>query len=66
MDGVTGWVIALNDGYRDQLARRIQRDGVQSTRDWLGCDEQTMMRAALGVPLRDEVARRIATKLREE
>lgn len=59
-------MIALSDGYRDQLAKRIQRDGVQSTRDWLGCDEQTMMRAALGVPLRDDVARRIAAKLGEE
>lgn len=58
-------MIVLNYGDRAELAKRIQRDGVQSTRDWLGCDEQTMMRAALGVPLRDEVARRIAAKLEE-
>ena len=53
-------MIAINQRLRARLSKRIESKGVVSTRTELGCDEQTMMRAALGVPLRDDVARRIA------
>lgn len=52
-------MIAIKQPSRRALARAIERDGVVATRTLLGVDEQTMMRAALGVPLRDDVARRI-------
>jgi hypothetical protein len=54
------WMIALSPGLRGKLAARIERNGVVDVRTALECDEQTMMRAAVGVPLRDDVAKRIA------
>lgn len=58
-------MIALNIRLRAKLAKTIETHGVVATRDWLECDEQTMMRAAVGVPLRDDVAKRIAAKVEE-
>lgn len=55
------WVIALNHQLRERLVKAIEAQGVVEIRDKLECDEQTMMRAAVGVPLRDDVAKRIAT-----
>lgn len=52
-------MIALKQPSRSALAIAIAADGVSATRQRLGVDEQTMMRAALGVPLRDDVAHRI-------
>lgn len=52
-------MLALKQHVRDALAKAVATDGVAATRQRLGVDEQTMMRAALGVPLRDDVARRI-------
>ena len=52
-------MIAIKQPSRRTLALAIERDGVVATRERLAVDEQTMMRAALGVPLRDDVARRI-------
>lgn len=52
-------MIALDAEARAALAATIERTGVVATREQLGVDEQTMMRAALGVPLRDDVARKI-------
>lgn len=52
-------MIAIKQPSQRAIALAIQRDGVVATREKLGCDEQTMMRAAIGVPLRDDVARRI-------
>jgi hypothetical protein len=54
------WMIALNPQLRTKLVTRIERQGVVDVRTALECDEQTMMRAAVGVPLRDDVAKRIA------
>lgn len=56
-------MIALKQPVRDALAVAISANGVVATRQRLGVDEQTMMRAALGVPLRDDVAHRIAAKV---
>ncbi len=56
-------MIALNIRLRAKLTKTIETHGVVATRDRLECDEQTMMRAAIGVPLRDDVAKRIATKV---
>ncbi len=53
-------MIALNREMRAKLAVTIEQRGVVHVRSLLKCDEQTMMRAALGVPLRDDVAERIA------
>ncbi len=53
-------MIALSPSLQAVLAEAIRTAGVVATKDQLGCDEQTMMRAAVGVPLRDEVAKRIA------
>lgn len=58
-------MIALKQPVRDALAVAISANGVVATRQRLGVDEQTMMRAALGVPLRDDVAQRIAAKVAE-
>ena len=58
-------MIALNAGLRARLAKAIGEDGVVSVRDQLECDEQTMMRAAMGVPLRDDVAKRIASHVKK-
>ena len=52
-------MIAIKPPSRRALSLTIERDGVVATRERLGIDEQTMMRAALGVPLRDDVARAI-------
>lgn len=52
-------MISIKQATRDTLSAALRRDGVVATRTKLGVDEQTMMRAALGVPLRDDVARRI-------
>ena len=52
-------MIAIKQPSRRALALTIEREGVVATRERLGIDEQTMMRAALGVPLRDDVARAI-------
>lgn len=56
-------MIALKGEYRREIIGAIELDGVVATRERLGVDEQTMMRAALGVPLRDDVARRIAAAI---
>lgn len=56
-------MIALKQQARLALTLAITTDGVVATRQRLGVDEQTMMRAALGVPLRDDVAQRIAAKV---
>lgn len=53
-------MIALSHTLRTKLSGAIEQRGVSDVRSELGCDEQTMMRAALGVPLRDDVAKRIA------
>jgi hypothetical protein len=53
-------MIALSPKLRSKIVDRLQRHGVVDVRGWLGCDEQTMMRAAVGVPLRDDVAKRIS------
>jgi hypothetical protein len=53
-------MIALAQNLRTKLAESIRRHGVSDVRSWLECDEQTMMRAAIGVPLRDDVAKRLA------
>jgi hypothetical protein len=53
-------MIALEIKLRAKLASTIERHGVNDVLAWLGCDEQTMMRAAIGIPLRDGVAKRIA------
>jgi hypothetical protein len=53
-------MIALSQQLRAKLAERIQRHGVADVRTSLECDEQTMMRAAVGVPLRDDVAKRLS------
>jgi len=53
-------MIALSPALQVVLAEAIRTAGVVATKDQLECDEQTMMRAAVGVPLRDEVAKRIA------
>lgn len=52
-------MLTLKQQTRSALAVAIVSDGVAATRHRLGVDEQTMMRAALGVPLRDDVARKI-------
>jgi hypothetical protein len=56
-------MIALNARLRGKLLEAIPTQGVAAVRDKLECDEQTMMRAAVGVPLRDDVAARIAAKV---
>lgn len=53
-------MIALSSILRAKLAKTIERVGVSETKACLECDEQTMSRAALGIPLRDDVAKRIA------
>ncbi len=53
-------MIALSRPLRAKLSVAIEQRGVNDVRSALGCDEQTMMRAALGIPLRDDVAKRIA------
>lgn len=53
-------MIALQPSLQARLAGAVKRHGVTEVRSWLECDEQTMMRAAVGVPLRDDVAKRIA------
>jgi hypothetical protein len=53
-------MIALSQKLRRKLSSRIESLGVVDVRTDLECDEQTMMRAAVGVPLRDDVAKRIA------
>lgn len=52
-------MIAIKQPSRRALSQAIKQNGVMATRALLDVDEQTMMRAALGVPLRDDVARRI-------
>ncbi len=53
-------MIALSLRLRSKLRLVILTRGVVATREELSCDEQTMMRAAVGVPLRDDVAQRLA------
>lgn len=53
-------MIVLAPPLRAKLAKALERDGVNQTKLALECDEQTMSRAALGIPLRDDVAKRIA------
>jgi hypothetical protein len=62
VDSELGWraVIALNQRLRAKLSKTILSAGVVETRAVLECDEQTMMRAAVGLPLRDDIAKRIA------
>lgn len=53
-------MIAIGKELRRLLSAAIEQRGVNDVRAELDCDEQTMMRAAIGVPLRDDVAKRIA------
>lgn len=53
-------MIALGIRLRQKLQKAILASGVAGARNALDCDEQTMMRAAVGVPLRDDVAKRLA------
>lgn len=52
-------MLALSQKLRLVLSGAILARGIAEVRSELECDEQTMMRAAIGVPLRDDVARRI-------
>lgn len=58
-------MIALSPPLRDILSEAIRTAGVVETKEQLECDEQTMMRAAIGIPLRDDVAKRIAGVVRK-